>query len=285
MTGTARLNLFLAAAVIGVGAFVYLKPHGGAPQGYPLAAFRPDSAHHIRVERPGMPPVALERRGEAWFLTAPLTARADPVRVQRLLAIAGASASARLPATDLARFDLSRPVASVTIDQQRFDFGMVNPVSGEQYVLTADAVYTVARSFGAALPGSAADAVDKQLLGHGEVPESIELAAFGVFREEGKWVMRPPAGDLSQDDIQRWVDDWRHASALRVEPAGPARPTGLVRMRFRDGTALSLGILARDPELALLRPDEKLVYYLFKGKAPLLLSPPQLPRDERGVQK
>jgi hypothetical protein len=47
-----------------------------------------------------------------------------------------------------------------------------------------------------------------------------------------------------------------------------------VRMQFRDGTALSLGILGREPEIALLRPDEKLVYYLFKGSAQRLLSPP-----------
>jgi hypothetical protein len=116
--------------------------------------------------------------------------------------------------------------------------------------------------------------MDKQLLARNEGPERIELNEFTVAREEGKWVLRPPGGELSQDDLQRWVDDWRHASALRVEPYGKGAPIAAVKMRFRDGTELSLGILSLEPEIAVLRPDEKLVYYLSRGAAKRLLSPP-----------
>ena len=48
----------------------------------------------------------LEKRGEEWFLTSPFAARAEPLQVERLLAIAEAKSPARLAATDLARFEL-----------------------------------------------------------------------------------------------------------------------------------------------------------------------------------
>lgn len=268
------INALLAAAVAVLGLFVFLKPRTDAPAGYSLAANKPDAARTIRIERPGAPAIVLEKRGEDWVVTAPLAARADPLRVQRLLAIGGATATTRLAATDLPRFELDRPAARLTIDAQPFDFGMVNSVSREQYVLTGGAVYTVGLAYGASLPGNPGDVIDKRLLRMNEVPVRVELGKFTVAREEGKWVLDPQGGELSQDDLQRWVDDWRHASALRVEPFARGVPLGAVRMQFRDGTALSLGILGREPELALLRPDEKLVYYLFKGSAQRLLSPP-----------
>jgi len=270
-----RVNALLAAAVAALGLFVFLKPRTDAPVEHALAAFKPEVARAIRLERPGATALVLEKRGEEWVLTAPVSARADPVRVQRLLAIAGATATSRLAATDLSRFELDRPAARLTIDSQSFDFGMVNPLSREQYVLTGGAVYTVAPGYDAALPRNPGDLIDKRLLRMSEVPVRVELGKFTVAREETRWVLRPPGGDLSQDDIQRWVDEWRHASALRVEAFAKGVPLGAVRMQFRDGTALSLGILAREPEVALLRPDEKLVYYLFKGSAQRLFSPPQ----------
>jgi hypothetical protein len=265
----------LAAAVAALGLFVYLKPVTRDTPEYALSGLKPDAAHAVRLERSGAAPIALEKRGEEWFLTAPFAARAGTVQVQRLLAVAAAKGTARLAATDLARFGLERPAMRLTIDGQSFDFGIVNEISREQYVLTGGAVYTVAVSYTAGLPARPADLVDRQLFARSEVPERIELGEFIVAREEGKWTVRPPAGEMSQDDLQRWLDDWRHASALRVEPYGRGTPVAAVKMQLRGGTALSFGILSREPEVALLRSDQKLVYYLSRGAAARLLSPPQ----------
>jgi hypothetical protein len=272
-------NAILAAAVAALGLIVYLKPGTDATLEHALSAATPEAARTIRVERAGTAPIALEKRGVDWFLTSPLAARASPPQVERVLAIAGAKSAVRLAAIDLARFDLERPALRLTIDGQHFDFGIVNEISREQYVLTGGTVYAVSARYGAALPAGPADLLDRQLLARSEVPEHIELNGFSISREEGKWVSKPPGGDLSQDDLQRWADDWRHASALRVEPYRGGTPAVEVRIRLRDGKALSLGVLSREPEVVLLRPDEKLVYYLSKGAAKRLLSPPGATED------
>ena len=268
-------SAILAAAVAALGLFVYLKPGTDATLEHALSAATPGAARTIRVERSGTAPVVLEKRGEDWFLTSPLAARAGAPQVERLLAVAGAKSAVRLAATDLARFDLERPAVRLTIDGERFDFGIVNEISREQYVLAGGTVHAVSARYGAALPAGPADLLDRQLLARSEVPEHIELNGFSMSREGGKWVSKPPGGDLSQDDLQRWADDWRHASALRVEPFGRGTPVAEVRIRLRDGTALALGVLSREPEVVLLRTDEKLVYYLSKAAAQRLLSPPQ----------
>ena len=263
----------LAAAVVALGLFVWLKP-ATTPGEHALSSIAPGTAHVIRIERPGKTALLLEKRGEDWFVTSPLAAPADPLQVERLLALAQATSPVRLAAADLERFDLERPAARLTIDAQRFDFGLVSEISREQYVLTGGAVYTISPRYGAALPATAIAIVSRQLLGRSEVPVRIELPDFSVAKEDGRWALEPAAGEPSQDDLQGWVDEWRNASALNVERHSRGEPVAEVKMRLRDGTALSLGILTREPAVALLRADWQLVYYLSSGAAKRLLAPP-----------
>jgi hypothetical protein len=87
----------------------------------PEAGRRCTRASAVPPSGPGGAPSAwnarhgAHRAGKArrsWFHFDPLAARASPVQVQRLLAIAGAKSAGAAGATDLARFDLERPVRS-----------------------------------------------------------------------------------------------------------------------------------------------------------------------------
>ena len=274
MRGMPWLNVALAAVVAALGAWVYFKPARDAPAEFPLSALKPSEARSIRVERPGEPPILLEKHEGSWRLTAPFAARGDDPKVQRLLEIAEAKAAHRLPATDLARFELERPQASVIIDGQTFAFGLVGAVAREQYVLTGGAVYTVSPRYGMALPASAGELASRQLLAPGEAPVRIELKDFTVEQRDGKWVLSTGTGQLSQDDLIRWIEEWRLASAARVEPGVKGKTVAEIKVRLKDGGALTLGILAREPELVLARPDEKLQYHFRADVAKRLLSPP-----------
>ncbi len=279
-------NVLLLAAVAALALFVYLKPESGAPVEYALSTLKPETAVSIRIEREGAAPVVLERRQGAWLLSAPFRARAGEFMVERLLEILTAKSARRWTAADLARFDLERPEARLTIDGQAFDYGVVNAVTREQYVLTAGAVYVVHPRYGAALPGTAAELVSRQPLGPGEQPVRIQLPDFTVERRDGKWTLAPAAEDLSQDDLVRWVDEWRLASALRVEPYAGGRAQGEIKLQLKNGSGLTLGILNRRPELVLVRPDEQLQYYFGAGSAQRLLSPPGTGvRSEATVKK
>ncbi len=273
------LNAALLAAVAALAAFIYLKPSQDKSGIFPLSVLKADAITKLRLERAARPPVVLEKTGGQWFITAPIAARADTLQVQSMLAILDTGAPSRLAATDLARFDLDRPVARLTLDAQTFSFGMINTVAREQYVMTGNAVYPVALRFGAALPYDVTQLISKQLFSDGEVPVAFELGNFVIKRIEGKWIKTSsddanPAAALSQDDLHRWVDNWRLASAVRVTPHTTSRALDKIRIKLEDGAELTLGVIQREPELVLLRSDLGLQYSFFADAAKRLLAPP-----------
>jgi hypothetical protein len=268
------LNAALLAAVAALSAFIYFKPAHDEPAEYPLSALESGAVKSVRIERAGAAPVLLEKRQGAWFITAPLAARADDSRVQRLLAITDARASHRLPDTNLSRFDLERPQVRVILDGEPFSFGMVSAVAREQYVLAGNYVYTVHPRYGMALPANASDVASPQLFGPGEMPVRMALRQFTVEQRDGKWTLHPGARDLSQDDLLRWVDEWRLASALRVEPRSAARSQVEIEVQLKNAGRFTLGVLSREPELVIARSDEKLQYHFRADLAKRLLSPP-----------
>lgn len=279
------LNATLLAAVIVLGAYVYFKPGRDTAAAYPLSTLKPNEITTVRVERPGVAALQLEKRQDGWRVTSPFAARADALRVQQLLAIAEARSAHQLPATDLARFELDQPVARVTLAEQTFSFGMVNAVTREQYVLTDDTVYPVHPRYGAALPARAADAASRQVFAADEAPVRLELRDFTVEQRAGRWMVTPGPAGMSQDDLIRWVDEWHLASALRVEQQGKARPLSEIRVRLKGGGGFTISVLARQPELVLARSDEKVQYHLRAEAAKRLLSPPAAPRIEPAKKK
>ena len=281
MSRTAWLNALLAAVVAVLGAWAYFKPARDAPVQHPLSALKSSEIASIHIERPGAAPISLEKKAGVWLVTAPFAARGDESRVRQLLEILEAKSAHRLAATDLARFELDRPQARLTIGRQAFSFGMVNPTTREQYLLTNGDVYAAPPRYGMALPANAGEMVSRQLFGPGETPVRFELKAFTVEQRDGKWTQVPEAKDSSQDDFLRWVEYWRITPAARVEPYVKGKSPEVIRIQLKEGGTLALGVLAREPELILLRPDEKLQYHFRTEIAQRLLAPPGATSKEK----
>ena len=265
----------LGLVVAGLAAWVYLKPPSAGPLEHPLSTLDPSAVTSVLIERPGEPPISAEKKGDAWLVTGPFPARGDETRIRHVLEIARAKSAHRYPATGLTRFELVEPQARLTLSGQAFSFGLVSAVTREQYVLAGDWVYVLPARYGAALPASAADLASPRLLGPGETPAKFDLGSFSVVQRDSGWRLGAGGGDLSQDDFVRWVDNWRHAAAARVELHPGYKPAADdIRITLKDGREIVVGVLSRAPEVTLVRPDEKLKY-LFRGAvAQRLLAPP-----------
>lgn len=274
MSRAGWLNALLAATVVALGAFFYFRPARDAVVEYPLSALKPQEATSLRIERVGAAPILLDRKQDTWFISAPFAARADASRVQQLLAIVEARAAHRLPAGDRGRFGLEQPESRIIVDGQPFSFGVVSDITREQYVMSGDAVYAVHPRYGAALPVNAVQMASHQLFGSDESPVRIALRDFAVEQRDGRWTLAPGTEVLSQDDFIRWVEEWRLASALRVELRSATRARDEIRIQLKNGAEFTLGVLSREPELVLARSDEKLQYRFGAELAKRLLSPP-----------
>ena len=240
----------------------------------PLSAVKPASVSRITLTRPARPVITIERRGEQWWMTAPFKARADEFQILRMLTILEAQPTAQLPATDRARFELEPPSAVLDIDGVQYAFGGINAVTREQYVLRGDIIHAVELRHGAGLPLNATALVRRALLAENEQPVTVALPEFTVSKNDGGWVLSPPSEAAGADELQRYVDQWRMASAATAEPYDNRPPQSDIRITLTDGSTLTMGVLQRQPQLVLWRRDNGLQYSFLEGAARSLLEKP-----------
>lgn len=264
----------LFAAVAALGIFVWLKPPRPLDAAQAITTLAAADARTLQVLRMGKTLALLEKREGEWFLTAPLAAPADALQVSRLLAVLEAKSAPPYAAAELAKFDLQAPQAEIVINQQRFAFGAINTVTREQYVLTQGQVYPLALRFGAAIPNDAAALLRRTVLAPGEHPQRFEFAAFTVTSDDKKWVTAPPMGDVSQDDYNRWVGQWREGSALRTEPADQRQAQTQVHLTLTDKRTLALAIVQFEPELIVRRTDLALQFVFVGAIGAQMMAPP-----------
>lgn len=273
------LNLVLVLALAALALYAYFRPKGESAPEIRLSQLKRDEIARITVEHRGSPTIQLEKRDGKWRLTAPLTTRADPNQVDRLADIAGATAKQKLPATELGRFDLDSPATRVTLNDQAFSFGRINDVTYEQYVAAGDGVYLIAPFFGYGIPTEATKLVSRKPLDDGEIPVAFDFGRYRFVRDDkGKWSAegafpRKKDTPLSQDDFNRWADEWGVTSALSAEPSRGGGARERLVVRFRNGKAVTMEILQKQPEFLLVRTDENMQYRFGAEVGRRLLDP------------
>jgi hypothetical protein len=271
----------LLAGVIALGLFVWLKPPKTQAVTHVLSSLKSTDARAVRVLRKGKQLATLEKRNAEWFMTEPVKAPADSFQLLRLLAVLDAKSTLRYPISDAAKFELdapNAPQAEIIINDQRFAFGAVNAVTREQYVLSQNQIYLLDPTFGAAVPTDAYALLRRSVLAPSDTPLRFEFGAFSVDNDTKKWSTTPPAGELSQDDFNRWVAQWREGSGLRTELADQRKPASDINIVLKNGARITLGVVQTTPELILRRADLGLQFIFTGDVGKLMISPPDARR-------
>ncbi len=275
------LNLLLVAVVAALAAFALLRREEEDPQ-HAITGVASSVVQRIVIEPYGAEAIELAREGDGWLVTSPLQARANSTQVERILNLLAVRARERMPAEDLQRFDLDRPALRVRFDDTAIAFGTLNPLTQDQYVLVGDAVFMISSHHRASVPDRVERVLTHALLRKEEKPVSFEFPDYSVVRSDGKWTRRPdPEKDtLSQDDFNRWVDEWRFASSLLTQRASDRSPAQRIAVTFEDGRKIDFGIVQREPDLLLTRIDENLTFYFPRDTGDRLLAGPALQRPD-----
>jgi hypothetical protein len=274
MKARALINVFLLILVVGLAFWLYFKPWREIKAEFRIASLAPTEVKQIRIEKPGASPVALEKGEREWRLAAPFSARADPVKVEALLELLAAKSVERLPASDLARYELDRPQARIAFDDKVIALGMLNPLSNEQYVASEQAVYLIAPRYARAALAPPGSFASSRLLAENEKPVRFEFPDFKVFEGETGWRVEPGKSGLSQDDVNRWVQEFRLATARSVAPAGSHETQSTFKITLTDGREIAFDVIEREREVVIARGDEKLAFHFGPDAAARLLSPP-----------
>jgi hypothetical protein len=274
MNARTLVNIGLVALIAGAAA-LYFKPR--PEQGtatFRVLAVPIDDVREIDVKRVGEPSIELRRDASGWRMVSPVNARLDEIALARVLELARATSANRLDATDLARFGLDKPWAVVTINAESVEFGNSNELTRELYLKRGAFVYAVPARIATAVPANAAKLIAHRLFAEGEKPRAFRLARFAVAYDGSRWQLEPPDPGLSQDDLIRWVDTWRHASSIITQPFA-ATPSGeYIRVELEDARGFDIRVVRGGPDLVLVRMDQGLEYHLPARLVDVLLAPP-----------
>lgn len=273
------LNLTLIAALVALSLVTYFKPWRDTAPSIRLTQLKRDDITRIAIEPRGAAAIKLEKLDGAWRIVAPLTAQAEATQVDRLVDIADAVAKQKLSNPDLSQFDLNPPRIRVTLNDQAIAFGGINDITYEQYAATTDGVYLVAPLYGYGIPADATKLLSRSLLDAGEVAVAFDFGRYRIERDDkGTWSASgefAAATDqpLSQNDFNRWADEWRLTSALSVAPDKNSPAREQVSVRFKSGKTVTMRIVQKVPDFQLVRSDNAMRYHFGTEVGHRLLDP------------
>lgn len=279
------LNLALGAVAAGLAAAVYFSREK-EEKGPPLTALTTEAVTRIAVEHPGAPAIRLEKTGDRWALVEPVRVAADPIEVNGLVSLATAETKLTLADAnlDLEELGLDPPSYSVTLNDQKIEFGGVEPLNYRRYLRAGGKIVLVDDPPGTALDKDFSDLVSKAPVPEGADIARIALPAFTIARAaDGKtWSLSPEREDVSADARQKLIDAWKNTRAMwmAAEPAEGAAKGEPVTITLSDGSEVKLLVVERDPQLVLARPDLKVRYTLSKALETELLALPEPKKEE-----
>ena len=275
--------LALLVAVAGLAAWLLVEREENRDKTYAASPLKSAEVTRValarRVTAPGSAPamdrITMEKRDGQWRITAPIEARAEASALERLLSVLEARSAVRYPATDLARYGLDAPIATLTADERTVAYGSINPTTREQYLLADNQVLVVPLAYAAALPRTIDALLSKALFAPDEKqPVRFDLPDFTVALAEGTWAVAPISNDAGADERNAWIDAWRNASALTVSRGELRSSTETVKVTLKDGREITLGVAQRTPDVVLVRHDERVAYHFFADAGRRLLAPP-----------
>jgi hypothetical protein len=283
------LNLALLVLVAGLALFVYLRPKtevSTVQQSYSVSTMDIGQVTKVSIEVPAKQPVVFEKKQGQWMMLQPFQGRANPVEVGQIIAVAIASSTEKLPANDPARFGLDHPQLIVRLNDQQFNFGMYNPVGGEQFVEHGNAVYTLPINYSQNATIQPLELLDKHPLSRDETIVGFDFSALEQWQSshlnldiqpDGKWKVSAASAKPVQSEIKDWFEgwEWPHFEATSVEPATPDHsPHPFLIVKLANGKKVKLIKMQESPELLLVREDEQLQYHFPQDFGFTALNPP-----------
>lgn len=251
------------------------------------------SIHTMDVRR-GSDHVRAVHRADGWYLTEPVTARADGPHIRLLRALAHARPRHRIEGPALPASTTGLDDSAVVV---RYDggppvrIGGPGPEAGTRYVETARGLMLVDVPHFQNLDWHWTDWLTRALVPAGQRIQRLVLPDYTLTRRaDGPGWQASPQRHRPADAAGETVAAWQSVKALMIVPADPSRaPIGRIRLDFVDAPSRRLAVIENGPNLILRDPRLGVDYHLAGNRiGPLLtLRHPSLgdTRNASGMSK
>jgi len=263
------LNLLLLLVVAGLAALAYFRPGLDEPLPPPtLSSALPEQAQRIQIERSRREAISMVRDAAAggWQITTPINLAANSFRIEPLLQVRRMVSRSSFPAVevDLKQYGLSSPQVRLSIDDERYAFGGVEPLNGYRYVMIDRTVHLLSDRTLNYLLMSPYDFAALELL-----PAQRELLTIRfddrVINDElalAAW------GEAHARRVSRYAES-EPESEFGSESDSEVESLSLV---LADETTLQLDILLREPEFVLGVRERGVRYHFTEEEGERLLA-------------
>ncbi len=238
-------------------------------QGRTESWLKPDEhpMQRIRIHRPGIAAIEIQRQGQSWRMISPMDLPADSFRIERMLNDLLYSEPTPVPAEekDWAVYGLEHPRAQIWLDQHQIAFGLVNVLNYQRYFLHQGQVYLAEDHTLPLLQGQELFFADHSLLPAGFHPIFIEIEGQRLNLEQGDET-------ISAEQGLRTAGAWINARASLVErlPEDADAITDLW-LENREAERIRFALRSNAPDLSLARPDMGIQYRFNLGTGSALI--------------
>lgn len=172
----------------------------------------------------------IEKQGTAWQLTHPISARANPTRIDLLLSILSSASDKSMDIASpdkLKQFGITDASLHMTFNQQyEFIFGTTEKMSRQRYVFFHNRLYLVPDRIVPLLNASSYSFIDNRVLPPGQsitklvipsyrVDQTLSAPTISIENKRGHW---QSDHNYSSDQLQKLVEQWQYAYATQVLP-------------------------------------------------------------------
>ncbi len=209
---------------------------------FDTAGLNSTTLSQLRLEHPHRADITLRNINNQWWLETPLNMRANDAQVQALGSITTATSRSGFRATgnDLSQYGLAPPAATLWLNEQLLEIGMLEALSGRRYVRLGDQVHLIEDHWSDALFAGAHEYISPHLLPEGAKLIRVQLPNAHWNYQQGQWREHSATPSSGEPHGAELAAAWSKAKALLVQPFNPKLPwQGELRIEI-DGQSESL---------------------------------------------
>lgn len=258
------LNLLLLLGIGVLGTWFWLQPASEEDGPESISPLNINAVQRLRIERPDQPTIELERRDRDWRVIAPLQADAEDNRVESILLLPISASKSRFPANDanLEEFGLEPAQLTITYDSETFTVGDTSPLDKDRrYVLYGDEIHLFDARLYQRLNAPLNYYVNPSL-----TPPDSELTGIGLpggqlRKSDGDWRAEP---DNLTHTPAITADAWQRgrASYVKQHDGNDTVHGQSIHLEFAGHDPIRYRVVATDPQIILVRPEQGLQYHL-----------------------
>jgi len=270
------LNLGLLLLVVGLAWVVYQEPGLDAPDSRThLTQLAPEQITQITIKRVGKEELVFVKEN-GWQMRMPVNARANQFRIDSILKLVQAEWRGQFDVSelDLAKYQLDEPQVRITFNNIDIDFGGNEPLNRDRYVRMGGYVYLVNDTLYYRLLAPPETFIALALLPPDSSLVEVSLPGLKIENEQGRWIVKSGKEGLTPEQINKLVDEWQHAQAIRItrNKKGVAKGEIILRLAAIPGE-LRYEIIQLEPELIISREDIGIRYHFTNEQMKKMIDP------------